>query len=287
MALLRCQSSQLGLDFSAKPPPEPPAPPSPIARAMGRTDYEERRTARIERQKTRAERLRRVAEAKYARAREISDYIPMGQPILVGHHSERKHRRDIARIESGYRQSFEAQKQAEDLERRAASAERSTAVSSDDPNAVERLREKLAEAERHLERLHAANKVIRRNGKTSEIIALLGPQAIDRLSILHSMGQKTYPTTNAAADIRRIKARIAELEKRASTPVRATENIGTVAIEEADNRVKLRFPGKPSPEVIRELKGSGFHWSRHEGVWQRMSSNQAWYHARRIAERAR
>jgi len=253
---------------------------------MGRADYEERREARIERQKARAERLRRVAEAKYARAKEIGSYIPMGQPVLVGHYSERRHRRDLARIESGYRQSFEAQARAEELERRAASAERSTVVSSDDPNAVERLREKLADAERHLEHIHQANKVIRRNGKTSEIVALLGPEAIDRLAIWRSMGHKTFPTTNAAADVRRIKARIAELEKRSTSPVRATERIGDVGIAEADNRVKLTFPGKPSPEVIRELKGAGFHWSPREHAWQRMSSNQAWYHARRIAEKA-
>jgi hypothetical protein len=31
----------------------------------------------------------------------IADGIPFGQPILIGHHSERRHRRDIKRIEDG------------------------------------------------------------------------------------------------------------------------------------------------------------------------------------------
>jgi len=45
-----------------------------------------------------AERYEASAEAAQAAADRISDAIPFGQPILVGHHSEGRHRRDLDRM---------------------------------------------------------------------------------------------------------------------------------------------------------------------------------------------
>jgi len=39
--------------------------------------------------------------------------IPMGQPILVGHHSEGRHRRDLKRIDSGMRKAIEESEKAD------------------------------------------------------------------------------------------------------------------------------------------------------------------------------
>jgi hypothetical protein len=50
--------------------------------------------------------------AAYEQARYIADGIPMGQPVLVGHHSERRHRRDLERVHSGMRRSIEEDKKA-------------------------------------------------------------------------------------------------------------------------------------------------------------------------------
>jgi hypothetical protein len=58
----------------------------------------------------------------------------------------------------------------------------------------------------------------------------------------------------------------------------------TERIVEADNRVKLTFPGKPSDAVRSELKSSGFRWAPSEGVWQRNAGSTATYHAERIAK---
>lgn len=44
-------------------------------------------------------------EAEAGRA--ILDRIPMGQPVLVGHHSEGRHRRDLARADGHARRSYE------------------------------------------------------------------------------------------------------------------------------------------------------------------------------------
>ncbi|HMJ04529.1 MAG TPA: DUF3560 domain-containing protein [Conexibacter sp.] len=79
----------------------------------------ERLEGRGERLGERAERWGGVADAAFGRAHEIADGIPMGQPILVGHHSERRARRDRERIDAGMRAGSAA---AETAERLAAAA---------------------------------------------------------------------------------------------------------------------------------------------------------------------
>lgn len=66
----------------------------------------------VERAEERAERFNgysenRAQDAEHARAAvdRIADGIPVGQPILVGHHSERRARKDAERIESGMRKA--------------------------------------------------------------------------------------------------------------------------------------------------------------------------------------
>lgn len=69
----------------------------------------------IERAEARAERFEgysdsRAADAQRAHAAvsAIADNIPLGQPILIGHHSERHARRDAERIENGMRKAIRA-----------------------------------------------------------------------------------------------------------------------------------------------------------------------------------
>jgi len=69
----------------------------------------------MDRAEERAERFgeyedKRGAEAVYLaeHVRKITDGIPLGQPILVGHHSERHARKDAERIENGMRKAVKA-----------------------------------------------------------------------------------------------------------------------------------------------------------------------------------
>ena len=75
-------------------------------------DIEDESTTLEERAAQRAERFeeyrgKRAADAERARAgvSAIADGIPLGQPLLVGHHSERHARRDAERIENGMRKA--------------------------------------------------------------------------------------------------------------------------------------------------------------------------------------
>lgn len=69
-------------------------------------------TSLVERQEERADRFggysdNRAADAESAHAgvEAITKHIPMGQPILVGHHSEKHARKDAERIENGMRKA--------------------------------------------------------------------------------------------------------------------------------------------------------------------------------------
>jgi phospholipid N-methyltransferase len=82
-----------------------------------------------ERTEERAERFGEYSEARASdagRARDqvarIADGIPFGQPILVGHHSERHARKHAAQIESGMRRAVDMWETAEYWTRRAAGA---------------------------------------------------------------------------------------------------------------------------------------------------------------------
>lgn len=61
----------------------------------GECDYSAERSDRLA---VRAQSHAAKSSAANARAEQISSFIPFGQPILVGHHSEKRHRRDLDRI---------------------------------------------------------------------------------------------------------------------------------------------------------------------------------------------
>ncbi|MDN4571836.1 methyltransferase type 11 [Pandoraea cepalis] len=69
-------------------------------------------------------RANRTADAEHARAAvaAIADGIPLGQPILVGHHSERHARKDAERIENGMRRAVQMWDTADYWKRRAQGA---------------------------------------------------------------------------------------------------------------------------------------------------------------------
>ena len=86
-------------------------------------------TSLTERAEDRAERFdgyseKRAQDANQAReaVSAIADNIPLGQPILVGHHSERHARRDAEKIENGIRRAVKMWETSKYWERRAAGA---------------------------------------------------------------------------------------------------------------------------------------------------------------------
>lgn len=92
-------------------------------------EIEDEDSTLAERQEARAERFtgysgKRASESAQAldEVERLAAMIPPGQPILVGHHSERRARRDAQRIENGMKRAVMLFERAEYWEERARSA---------------------------------------------------------------------------------------------------------------------------------------------------------------------
>ena len=85
-------------------------------------DCESRQEARRQRYADLSAKNDKEAERRFGTARKIGDAIPFGQPILVGHHSEKHARSDAARIDNNMRAGVEAMGKADYYEQKAASA---------------------------------------------------------------------------------------------------------------------------------------------------------------------
>ncbi len=171
-----------------------------------------------ERMEARAERRRewaasRTAKEQTARAgyQGLMDMIPSGQPVLVGHHSEGRHRRDLDRIHNGLGKTVEHGRMAE---RHASAADELEAqmarsVYDDDVDAVERLTEKVERLEAQRDRMKAENAEFRKEHKTM----LAGMTAYERDQALP---YASFTLTNLGATIRNTKKRLERLTREAA-----------------------------------------------------------------------
>jgi hypothetical protein len=83
----------------------------------------DRAEERADRQATYADNAASRSAAAFAGVQRISDGIPFGQPILVGHHSEGRARADIRRMDNGMRKGVDESRKADYHAGRAESAE--------------------------------------------------------------------------------------------------------------------------------------------------------------------
>ncbi|MFI5706327.1 DUF3560 domain-containing protein [Kribbella sp. NPDC051620] len=134
----------------------------------------ERIEARGERLQERAEKRRSAAEAMDAAVHQISDGIPLGQPIIVGHHSERRHRRDIERIQDLTSNSVAESRAADEDQRRADTLAGATeyrysvkAVG----RRIERLEGRLRKVDRYLEAGFLTDELVQQRNDLEDQIA--------------------------------------------------------------------------------------------------------------------
>ncbi len=268
-----------------------------------RAHLEEKQAYREDRYAELADKHRKASNACYSAAKQIGDMIPMGQPILVGHHSERRHRKDIERIDNNMRASIEHDKTADYYEGKLASMRSNRAISSDDPDALEKLKAKLNDLEESQEFMKRCNAAVRKVVKLD--IEL--DQKIDKLVELAEIkralaaelltpkygritGFEQFELGNNNANIRRIRERIKEMETQLATIAEQGESADRAYPElelelvenHVLNRVQLVFEGKPPEEVRAVLKDNGFRWSPREGAWQRQLNNNGRSAAQRV-----
>ncbi len=248
------------------------------------TEHQRRRRERAERK---AARLRSEAERHHAAARAEVEHIPPGQPILVGHHSERAHRRAIERHDTKMRRAVSTAEDARGAAWAARGAGR--AILSDDPEALDALRDRVAELEDARELSKAINRAYRKGGiaAVAEVPGVTPGTlaAAKRTMELAPWLSVPMDVRNLGANIRRVRRRIAELEAAAERePAEPIVGDGFEIEEDPDaNRIRFRFDARPDRDAIATMKRAGFRWSRKHGAWQRHLNDNGRRAARRMA----
>lgn len=186
-----------------------------------RPTYRERRAARAERLRNWADKREAKAEAGHERAHEMASAIPFGQPMLTDHHSYGRDRRYRDRISSTTSRAVEDGRKADEMRAKADNIEAAAAraIYSDDPDALPRLHEKLAELEAQRDRIKAFNASCRKGTPNPELLD--DRQRADLASVTrhapYQLGKRgempTYALSNLSGTIKRTRDRIAQLER--------------------------------------------------------------------------
>lgn len=248
--------------------------------------YRERRLAKAERLTDWAGKRSARSAAGFASARRVADGIPLGQPILVGHHSERRHRRDIARIDAGMRAGVENERKANEMSARAENiiAAADAAIYNDDPDAVEALTAKLARLEAERERVKVVNKMIRKRGLADCLAELTADESRELLKLVQvcpyhhadTRGYPAYHLSNLGGNITRTRQRLAALGG-AAPAVPPPPAAGDTATARAGLTVTpgMTTPSRPGkqPRPVWTVRGNLAFWrpllTRLGGSWYR------------------
>lgn len=249
-------------------------------------DYEKRKQERIERYEVRAEQARTESASLSHQASSMLSAIPPGQPMMPDHHS---YKSDVAyrkRIDQKFRRSIDAGEKAEYYEQKARAARNNTAISADDPEALEKLKAKLGRLKESQEYMKRVNAYYRKNktcvgceGVSDEMAAELDEGVKNGYS-WETAPFPSYALSNNNQEIHRIEKRIQQLSETKELGYTGWEfEGGKVEANSDKNRLQIFFDEIPPEEVRRELKGRGFRWARSEGAWQRQLSDNAIYAA--------
>jgi hypothetical protein len=192
------------------------------------------------------------------------------------------------------RKSIEADSKADYYASRAKTVENNFAISSDDPQALTRLREKLEllqSLQDHMKKINAAHAKYIKNPNSLAQIEGLSDSDIKVITgfipeyswIKHPFAP--YQLSNNSANMATVKKRIAKMESMERAQNKESKFGDITIIENADeNRVQIFFPGKPADAIRGTLKSKGFRWSPRNGCWQAYYSNYAKWAAEEIVK---
>lgn len=257
--------------------------------------YDERIEGKRDRLEYKADKANSESNSRYSAAKSAASMIPFGQPILVGHHSEKRDRNFRSRINANFDRAFELAEQADKYKERAARIG-TGGISSDDPAAILKLVLKLGRCELSQQMMKTANSIIRRCNKDSslnyiEIMAEAGfseniANEIREPDHCGRIGFAAYSLQNNNAEIKRLRTRIKSLvviksrEQDASEP---TQHGPAQKILE-DGRICFKFDGKPDDDIRTILKSNGFKWAPSRKLWVRKSTANGLYAAALVAK---
>lgn len=173
-------------------------------------------------------------------------------------------------------------------------------IQANHPDAARLLRAKIVRALEQHEKMKAANAIIRAatNDDVEALAAAVSKDTgwqrgtclkIVRPNEFGSRGIPDWMLTNARAQIRRLEARLAQIERNhANDRTERTHETSVGAVRYVEDpklaRVQLIFADKPDEAVRAKLKQSGFRWSPSQGAWQRHLTTAGRYAAARMLE---
>lgn len=174
-------------------------------------------------------------------------------------------------------------------------------IRSGDPEALQRITARIEDLALSMDRMKAANVIIRRMEKKAatepeilaEVIAKTGMEeahAVRGVVLSSWQRHRGFDTTNTRAELRRMQKRLSSLSAMKDRGDRSAEvetEAGKVEVKENAEaaRIQLVFPDKPDEETRRILKGHGFRWSPSQGVWQRHLNEAGRYAAQTVLKK--
>ena len=250
--------------------------------------YDERIALKKQRYKELADKKRSESGFAFERANQMSSVIPLGQPILVGHYSEKSDRNYRDRIQQTMRKGIDLEKQADYYAKKAESTG-TGGISQDDPDAVNKLREKISYLEKQNETMKRYNALMRKGNKAEAMSLLddrLKREVVSYSRFSNSQGLfPSFALSNNTGKIRQARERIKTLEQQGSRQFSETRKSGYSVIEDpAINRLQIKFDNIPSDRVRNVLKTNGFRWSPTNGVWQSYLNNRSMYALSKVEE---
>lgn len=225
--------------------------------------------------------------------REERSGIPLGQPVLVGHHSERRHRRAIDKATAAMNRSIEHGRKADEHAAAAATlrARLDSSIFGDDADAIAALEARAAAHDAEAERNGRINAAWRKaigkvegGGRIPALVVAAGMRAIaaivgaveaakicQRADVLPAcmISRQIVSTTSPRAAARRDRERIEQITRdRQRAAERATACAtanGAVLTVTGEDWAELAFPAKPERAVLVALRAAG--WRFGNGAW--------------------
>ena len=267
-------------------PPKPVEPPDTPAAASPRLTTRERRENRLARRLDWMDKRINRADADFERSRAAVEGMELGQPILVGHHSERKHRRAVERSHDAMRRAMDSNEMATRHGFAASALERELerSIYHDDRDATQQLETRIAEREITRDRIKSANQGLRKLVKidpepSNDQLLALGFNADEIATIRSRQANLNRPTLDVypflnlvTADIARNKKRLAEIRKSKTSGADASprpareellEHVGSVSEEmertqEIERRSLLLRLQAGETVTDKDLKANGY-----------------------------
>lgn len=217
-------------------------------------------------------------KAKSEQAWKQQNAVPLpygGEPIKVGHHSEKRHRAAIAKAHALAFKAIEHTDMASHHESKASGLEDqlSGSIFSDDADAVEALEQRISEREAERERIKAYNRSCR--GGAPDLALLDQKQQADIVSTCKINGRELgqfppYVLSNLGGRIKTDRDRLKRIKAQAERASKA-EQAGGVHIATGRGYAVVTFAEKPDRSTISALKSAGFRWGG--GSWRGRAEN--------------